>query len=304
MNVWAWVEEYARRAREAGDGPRLKLTTIHPAGYRFRETDPDRALALFEEGRRQALALDEPWWVLFFDHWRATARMHFQRDFREVLDLVVRTALDARKPLFEQHPLRLAVFDDLVAAYLGIDPLGHAEAIHQALEHLEQTIEPGPESGRYLLYARQRGFAVAAEDLDTAASVATRELALADADSDRHRAQHFSVFIYNSLCEIAFRRRDWDDLERQARAGEELARRVGHQLELSELLLYRSLVVWQRGDREEARRQLRTALARFGPAANATASERLRRPGRVLRMGRRSPNHAGGARPRTGLADQ
>jgi tetratricopeptide (TPR) repeat protein len=264
MNVWAWVEEYARRAREAGDQQRFRMTTLHPIGYRFRETDPDRALAFFEEGRRMAAALEEPWWVLFFDHWRATARMHFQRDYREVLDLVVRTALEARKPLYEHHPLRLAVYDDLVAAYLGIDPLGHADAIQQALEHLEQTIEPGPDSSRYLLYARQRGFAIAAEDLDKATQVATRELAMADADSDRHRAHHFSVFVHNSLCEIAWKRRDWDELDRQARAGEELARRVGHQLELSEMLLYRGLVIWQRGDKEEARRQFRTALARFG----------------------------------------
>src|SRR5262245_54254759 len=111
-SVWDWVAEYEASARAAGDEARVRLTQIHPLAYQYRETDPDRALALFEEGRRQAVALDEPWWVLFFDHWRCTARMHFQRDFRGVLDLAVALALEARKPAYEQHPLRLAAFDD------------------------------------------------------------------------------------------------------------------------------------------------------------------------------------------------
>jgi hypothetical protein len=122
MNIWEWVEEYEAKARADGDEQRVRLTQLHPVAYRYRETDPDRALALFEEGRRLAQALGEPWWVLFFDHWKSTALLHFKRDFRDVLDHTVRLTLEVRKPLYQDHPLRLAVFDDLVAAYLGIGP--------------------------------------------------------------------------------------------------------------------------------------------------------------------------------------
>src|SRR5262249_40568670 len=155
--------------------------------------DPDRSLELCEEGRRQAQALNEPWWVLFFDHWKSTALMHWKRDFRTILDHTVRLALEVRKPHFEQHPLRLTVFDDLVSAYLGIDPEGHAAAIQQALDYLETEVPNEPDSNRYLLHARQRRFALDHGKLDEAWELSQKELALADQDSEGHRSRHFSV---------------------------------------------------------------------------------------------------------------
>ena len=82
MDIWDWVEEYRQRAQANGDEARVRLTWIHPVAYQLRETNPDQALQLCEEGRRQAQALNEPWWVLFFDHWKSTALMHWKRDFR------------------------------------------------------------------------------------------------------------------------------------------------------------------------------------------------------------------------------
>ena len=208
----------------AGDEARLRLTAIHPIGYKLRETDPDRALALFEDGRRQAQALNEPWWTLFFDHWKSTALIHFKRDFRTILDHAVRLTLEVRKPLYEQHPLRIAIFDDLVAAYLGIDPVGYAERIQQAIAYLDQEVPTEPDSNRYLLTARQRRFAIEQGNLDAAWDISQGELAMADQDSETHRANHFSVFIHDSRCEIAFRRKDWELMRTEAKTGEELAR--------------------------------------------------------------------------------
>src|ERR1700722_7539252 len=104
MDVWDWVEESRQRFQAARAEARLRLTAIHPVAYKLRETDPDRALALFEDGRRQAQALNEPWWVVFFDHWKSTGLIHFKRDFREILDHAVRLTLEIRKPQYEQHP--------------------------------------------------------------------------------------------------------------------------------------------------------------------------------------------------------
>jgi hypothetical protein len=263
MNVWDWVEEYRQQAQARGDADRLRLTQYHPKAYACRETDPERALALFENGRRLAVALSEPWWVLFFDHWRATAYLHFLRDYRTILDLVVQATLEVRKPLFEQHPLRFGIFDDLIAAYLGIDSLGYAEQIGQAIEYLDGAVPAEPDTARYLLLARQRRFAVDRRDLDAADEIARRELALADGDEDGHRSRHFSVFVYAGLCEIHGLRGQWEEVGRLAAVGEELARVVGHQLELSELLTWRAVAALKAGDRAGAQRLLRTATGRF-----------------------------------------
>jgi hypothetical protein len=263
MNVWDWVEEYYQQARVRGDRQRLRLSLLHPQAYELRETDPDRALALFEEGRRLAQRLHEPWWVLFFDHWRATALLHFKRDLRNVLDVVVATALEARKPVFAQHPLRLAVFDDLVAAYLYIDPRGHAEAIRSALDYLQtQIAEDGEE--RYMLIARRRAFALETGKPGEALEWARRSLALADADADRDLALHHTVFTYSSLCRISQRRGDQHGLGEYARAGEAVARQVGHKLELALFLVWQALWLRREGDEETARRRVRQGTALIG----------------------------------------
>jgi hypothetical protein len=263
MDVWDWVDDCRQRFQAAGDEARLRLTGIHPIAYKLRETDPDRALALFEEGRRQAQALNEPWWVLFFEHWKSTALIHFQRDFRTILDHAVRLTLEVRKPLYEQHPLRIAIFDDLVAAYLGIDPVGYAEHIQQAIDYLDQAVPNEPEGNRYLLLARKRRFAMEQGDLDLAWEISQRELTLADQDREDHRSRHFSVFIHDSRCEIAFRRKDWELMGTEAKIGEELARKVGHQLELSELIVWQALAAWHRHEQDAAEQLYRTARSRF-----------------------------------------
>ncbi len=263
MDIWNWVEDYRRDAEANNDEARLRLTWIHPLAYQLRETDPDRSLELCEEGRRQAQVLNEPWWVLFFDHWKSTALMHWKRDYRTILDHTIRLTLEVRKPHFEQHPLRLTIFDDLVSAYLGIDPEGYAVPIQQALDFLEQEVPSEPDSNRYLLHARQRRLALDQGNLEQAWELSQKELALANQDPEGHRSRHFSVFVYDSRCEIAFRRKDWETMASEARAGEELARVVGHQLELSELLLWQALAAGRQGDRARAEKLYRQASSRL-----------------------------------------
>ncbi len=264
MTFEEWVTTFVQRARADNDVERLRMLRFETEGYALRETDPDRALALFEEGRRRATALNEPWWAMYYDHSRTAALIHFRRDYSNVLELAVRAALEVRKPLFDQFPLRPSVFDDLIAAYLGIDPVGYAEEIRQAVASVEATLEEGPSGSRYLLSARRRRLAMELGQLDEAWSVTENELAMADADPDKTRARHFSVFVYDSRCEIGHIRGDWAALDLAAAAGEEVARQVGHQLELSEILLWQALSARRSGDEEKARRLYRTAAAKLG----------------------------------------
>src|SRR5262249_53577490 len=132
MSLWKWFDDFERDALARGDYERARLYEIQrEAYYTYQETDPDRSLALYAEGRELALRLGEPWWVLLCDYWQVEGLLYFKRDYRNVLDLAIRNMLEVRKPLYAQFPFRINIYNNLVEAYLGIDPVGHAAAIQE-----------------------------------------------------------------------------------------------------------------------------------------------------------------------------
>jgi hypothetical protein len=153
MNVWDWVNDFEAQALAQGDKQRLRLVQLHPEAYSQRHSDPDRMLALCEEGQRLARTLREPWWVLFFEHWAIETLIYYKEDYRTLLDRVVRTTLESRKPVNEQHPLRFHIYCNFVAAYLCIDPRGYGEKVREALAYLESIVPLEGES-KFLLLAR------------------------------------------------------------------------------------------------------------------------------------------------------
>jgi hypothetical protein len=262
MNVWEWVDEFESRARADGDEQRLRLVHLHPEAYALRHANPDQMLVLCEEGRRLAVSLHEPWWVLFYEHWAIETHIYYKDDYRHILDRVVRATLECRKPAYDQHPLRFNIWCNLVAAYLCIDPRGYAGQVRRALDYLESLM---PEEGeeKYLLLARRQWFAWELDRLDESEALSQRLLALADADTDRHLALHHTVGVYAHLCRLAHRRSDWDRLAEHAVTGEELARRRGARFELALFLLWQALAARHEGREEDARRQQRLATAQM-----------------------------------------
>lgn len=270
MNVWDWIREFEWQARSRGDDRRARLTHYHPEAFQYRHTEPDRMLALLEEGRRLGRSLGEPWWVLFFDHWRVETLIYYKEDYTSLLDLAVQATLELRKPPLEQHPLRFAIYCNLVAAYLCIDPRGYVSAIQQALDYLHKEV-PAEGEEKYLLIARRHWFAYELGRLEEANRLALEELALTDADPDRWIALHHSVDTYKTLCRIAHRRDDWSALMGYARAGEEVARNQGtkYPYELAAFLLAQALWSRHEGREEEAKRLYRRATAQMGRLGKA-----------------------------------
>lgn len=258
-----WFDEYEFNALKAGDAERAALGRLHRESYRHRETDPDRALALIAEGRRLAEALREPWWVLYYDQQRAHALLHFKQDFRDVLDLAVRNTLEVRKPGYTHFPRRQIIHIDLISAYLGIDPEGHEDAVAEAMDYLEKECETVSDE-RYLLLGSRRQFALDLDRTDEALELGRKSLALAAEDPEPSRARHFLVFTYSGLAEIAFRQGDDETLLAAALAGEEVARKVGHQVELAGFQLWQALVARRAGRDDIAGALYRQAVTRLG----------------------------------------
>jgi hypothetical protein len=261
MSVWDWVIEFNNSAEAAGDRDRMRLLQTYENASKFAKTDPDVMLGLLAEGKALARQLDEPWWVLFFDHWRLQALLHFKYDYREVMDVAVQATLEARKPQYADLPQRVCLHEDLIYAYVGTDPEGHAERIGQALEYMGQHVGPGLDC-RFCVQGCRAQFALQRGRLDEAQAAALEMLAMTDAEPGRSTADHYAMDAYADLCAVAFGRGDWDALAEWAAAGEETARRRDKQLELAKFLAWRALLERRGGDEDLARRLLRSAAAR------------------------------------------
>jgi hypothetical protein len=266
MNIWSWIHDFETEAQARGDRDRIRLATLHGEAYGYRQNDPDRMLALLDEGRRMAVLLREPWWVLFYDHWTLETLIYYKDDYREVIDLAVKATLELRKSIFETFPLRFGIWCNLVAAYLCVEPRGYVAAIREALAYLQDQV-PNEGGDRYLLQARRHWFAYEIGELDEARALALEELALADSDPDRHTARHHEVDTYKALCWIAFRQREWPALAEYASAGEERARSIRYRYELALFLLWQALCARRDGHSEQARRLAKQGtghMARLG----------------------------------------
>jgi hypothetical protein len=263
MTIWDWIRGFEADAQARGDRERLRMAQIHNEAYAHRQSDPDRMLEILEEGRRLALRLEEPWWVLFFEQWKLETLIYYKDDYRKVIDHAVRLTLELRKPGFENYPLRFGIWCNLVAAHLCVDPRGYADAIREALAYLQSCV---PEEGgdRYLLQARRHWCAYELGDLEEAQRLALQELAMADSDSELHTAHHHEVDTYKALCWIAFKRQDWPGLLNFATTGEERARAIRYHYELALFQLWRGVCARRDGQEDSARRLIRQGTKRMG----------------------------------------
>ena len=268
MSKWAWCHEYEADARAKGDADRLRMARLHYDGWNWRDTDPDQAYALYDQGWQLARRLSEPWWQLFYAHWRLGALLYFKRDYRDVLGPAVEAVLEVRKPQYDAFPFRFAIFYDLVSAYLGIDAPGYADPIRQALHSLEHDV---PRSGEdhFLLEDSKRAFALALDDLDAAEQATLRSMRMADEIGEQHSAAHHMAFNYCGLCAVAFKRNDWERLAEHAAEGEQAARRIGYKLQISECQMWTALLALRSGDQTRARPLRTQAISRVS---------RLKRP--------------------------
>jgi hypothetical protein len=235
------------------------LTTYWQRAFPFREKDPDQAVALMTEGVALAEELGERWWIMLLNHWRLSALIHFKKDYRQAVELAVRNSVMAAKPENAAFPARLGLFSDLIDAYLGVDPEGYADKIHETIAYLDKEIPEGPDEQRYMLYGSTRDFLMHLGDVATAEATVMRAMDLVGRDTDRRQGIHHSVFNFSALCWIAYKQEDYEKMADAAYDGEQAARIVGHQMELCEFLAWQAVVARKQSDELRARRLQFTA---------------------------------------------
>lgn len=261
MNLRAWFEQTRTDFGRREDRDRLRLPAAYHEAYQYRETDPDRSVAILTEARDLARRYDEPWWEVFHDAARISALIHYKRDCRNVIDLATRCALEIRKPSFAQFPGRVRVLDALLCAYLFCDADGYGEAIRDALDQMERELGDRVDDDRFLFHARKRMVAIENEQWDEAHGLGMREIDLIGQNRDLPGILDYALFAWCALCQIAFRRKNWVHLADFVAKGEATAVRCGHRCEEAELNAWNAVADRYAGREEKGRAELDRAEA-------------------------------------------
>jgi hypothetical protein len=252
MSVWTWIEEFHEQARAANDTERLRLWPLATEAGRVDDTDPEQALSLLAEGAALADHLGEPWWGIFFAHWRAQTLLFYARDLNAALDLAQRTMVEVRKPIYAELPQRICVHEDVIHAYAGRDPLGYAPLIRDALTYMQREVTPELEC--YACVLELEGtFALGVDDFERAKQLGLRLLEHADAKTGRSR-EHNRTRGFALLCQVAVRRKDWDALASWSGALEASARALPTERVIAEALLWQALAARHHGNASRAHR--------------------------------------------------
>jgi hypothetical protein len=219
MSVWDWISEY-QRAIGIDDHSRRMLFNFYRSAMAQMDINPDAAIALFHQGRALAEQLSENWWIVFFDHWTLQTLLHHKRDYAAALELAVKTAVESRKPEYAALPQRICAHEDMITAYVDTDPHGYAEQIQQALNYMQAEITPELEC-YYCVHGLDADFACIMEHPD-AERKAAHYMAAADASGE----SHYKADARLTMCELAFRRADWEELLGLAHEGGQNAARI------------------------------------------------------------------------------
>jgi hypothetical protein len=269
---WQAFHEQKRAFEHAGDKERLKMVRTFDEAFAHIETNPIEMVQRLRSGRDLARQLGEPWWVFFYEVWMANAIAANVRDSLGGLRQALHCVNELRKPRLQHHPWRFSACNTLLGCYLETDPLGHLDAIRQALKQLDRELPPGPSEDRYLMLSNKRDYYIVQSKLKQAEAVAIKHQSLFDAD--RGGSTWYLVFAIMDLCWIAFRRKDWDGLAHHAEHAEKITAPLERmQLRWAESPLWLAIVARRRGDEMAAQRRRRIAESRIAHLGKRPAEE-------------------------------
>ncbi len=258
MSVWSWLYEYAQNAYLNNDYDRLALAEDYRDALNLMETEPDAAISQFQSLRALAEQLNEPWWMVFYDHWTLQALLFVKRDYTGALKLALKTTVEARQPLYDKLPQRICAHEDLTNAYVAFDPIGNRARIQNALDYMQTEITSDLEC-RYCLLALRTEFALVCDDLPAAREYAAKYQFAADGSASAHYQAEAGRF----LCAMAQQDAKWELLGELAEAGVKSSQATSKVLWSAEFLAWRALAARKRGAPDaEAQRLYRLAVAK------------------------------------------
>jgi hypothetical protein len=194
------------------------MAEFHLKFYRamtLKDIDPSAAVEGMTEASRMAQEAGDLTSVIYFDHWILQTLIFTLKDFSRAYDLAVKTALEARKPVYQHVMERVCVHEDLIFTYIGIDPVGHSKLIEDAIDYMNREINDASEC-RYCLLEARSTFELSCGRLDKARDAVQRYISSAESGSPHH----FGI-AHAKMCEYLYAAGEWEKLLHYAEAGRE-----------------------------------------------------------------------------------
>jgi hypothetical protein len=181
----------------------------------LRDFDPTAAVEGMTAASRMAREAGNLTAVIYMDHWILQILIFTLKDFSRAYDLAVKTALEARKPIYQQMMERVCVHEDLIFTYIGIDPVGYSKLIEDAIDYMDREISDSSEC-RYCLLEARSTFELSCGRLDKARPAVQRYIS-----STESRSPHHFGIAHAKMCEYLYAAGEWENLLYYAQQGRE-----------------------------------------------------------------------------------
>lgn len=209
------------------------------------ESDPDAAIDLLVQGRKDAIERNNDEWRLIFEHWRLQVTINEKRDFNLANRLVIESVVESRKPQYQNFREYICIQNDLILVYNGIDPIGYSDDIKEAIDITIDMTTPDMACH----YCQNRAlidyYRHARQD-KSAREQAAKFFAMT------YNEPHYRIQAFTNLCYFSLQDEAWSDLHTLAEQGKDLAGDGEHESEWIEFKAYEMLALYHLGKVEAA----------------------------------------------------
>ncbi len=143
------MRDFHFRAVQNGDFERQQLAILWERSVELSYESPDQKLAILDQAGALARRLNEPYWDLFFDHWKIEVLLYEKHQPAAALKLAARAAFEVRKPIYDAFAYRPQITLSLTACYLKTDPIGYEKPLREAFEYARAQCQSDEELRPY-----------------------------------------------------------------------------------------------------------------------------------------------------------
>jgi hypothetical protein len=211
----------------------------------LRESEPDMAIDILNQIRDEAIKSNQYHWRLLAEHWRVQVYISFKRDFVSASRFAIEAAVESRKPEYRNFREFVCVQNNLILVYEGIDPLGYADEIKEAIDLTIDQTNPQM-SCHYCLNHRLMDYHLNNGELYKARDQAAKFFAIT------HAQLHYRIQAYEKLCYFSREDKAWSDLLELSRRGQEAASKNNDESSFIALKAYETLALQELGMYKEA----------------------------------------------------
>jgi hypothetical protein len=260
--LWRWFDDFYRRAYARGDSDRVRLVQLYRRVWQIRETNPQEAFDLCNEGAELARQLNEPCWELFHEQWAANILLFYLVRAQEALDTTTKLVAKASQPRYVECPVRARVFITLIAVYRYIDSLSYETEIRDMIDYMEREI-PLDADTHQRLQAYRAHLCVDLKEYEKAEEEALQYLQMSAGDSFRE------AHAYLLLTRILYLRGQDETALEYARLGEEKSQAAHTLGELVSALLWQSILLRRLNSEDEAQALFKRGMAQYATLGTA-----------------------------------